>query len=402
MDIFGIMAATFIAVTSVIFLLQSRLSLTEVTARNIIVCCLGCWFLLITVRLLTNSIWIVALTSMICAVILCWHFGRAKIISSLYFGAIWGTLHFISGGAGIICKNLLPDLEKTHMLFAEIIVLYALTVFICTFSKKWNYGKSPLLTLVPVWLVLVLLCEEILRRRNDIGMPILVFFTYGWVFYSGVQLILVLRKLEVTRLEYLEAQQKSRHYVLQEEYYEILRNKQYETRALWHDLSKYLRAAQVEIMDSSALKQLESMLQSATQIVDVGNNVLNVILNEYDQMARASGTELRMKVQILPELPVSPADLYILIGNTMDNALTACKDLPQGQRIIQLTLRTYNGVLYYKLVNPCVNHTQKAVTDPLHGYGLDNVRLCVRKYRGDVETVKEDGFFVFSAHLNFE
>ena len=313
-----------------------------------------------------------------------------------------GALHFISGGAGILCKNLLPDLEKAHMLFTEIIVLYALTVFICTFSKKWNYGKTPLLTLVPVWLVLVLLCEGILRRRNDIGMPILVFFTYGWVFYSGVQLILVLRKLEVTRLEYLEAQQKSRHYVLQEEYYEILRNKQYETRALWHDLSKYLRAAQVEIMDSSALKQLESMLQSATQIVDVGNNVLNVILNEYDQMARASGTELRMKVQILPELPVSPADLYILIGNTMDNALTACKDLPQGQRIIQLTLRTYNGVLYYKLVNPCVNHTQKAVTDPLHGYGLDNVRLCVRKYRGDVETVRKDGFFIFSAHLNFE
>ena len=144
------------------------------------------------------------------------------------------------------------------------------------------------------------------------------------------------------------------------------------------------------------------MLQSATQIVDVGNDVLNVILNEYDQAARAAGTDLRMKVQVSPELPVAPADFYILIGNTMDNALEACKDLPQEQRIIDLTLRTHNGVLYYKLINPCVNQIKRTIPDSSRGYGLANVGLCVQKYHGDVETMKENGFFVFSAHLNLE
>ena len=181
-----------------------------------------------------------------------------------------------------------------------------------------------------------------------------------------------------------------------------MQDKQAETRALWHDLNKYLRAAKTETQPAQALEQLESMLNSATQIVDTGNRVLNVILNEYTQMAKATGIDLRLKVQVPAELPVTVADLYILIGNTMDNAMEACAALPPDQRIMDLTLRAHNDVLYYKLVNPFSSEKPKQGSDPMHGHGLQNVRRCVEKYDGFIDAAKEKGFFTITVHLNLE
>jgi len=220
--------------------------------------------------------------------------------------------------------------------------------------------------------------------------------------YGLVMLVVVGNQMEERVRQHWEKQQKSHHYALQEEYYQQLQDKQAETRALWHDLNKYLRAARTETQSAQALEQLESMLGSATQIVDVGNRVLNVILNEYTQMAKATGIDLRLKVQVPAELPVSVADLYILIGNTMDNALEACNALPPDQRIIDLTLRTQNDVLYYKLVNPYSSEQPKRDADPMHGHGLQNVRRCVERYNGVVDSIKENGFFTITAHINLQ
>ena len=402
MEMFGIVACAVITLFLCIFLLRSQFSIAVLTGWKPIACCCGCWVLLIAIRLLTNSIWIIAPVTMLIAGFLSWYIGQAKPVKALSFGMLFGVLQLASGIVPLLLQKVLPDLGMPHILIPEIVTLYALIAFTCIFSEKWHLAQKGILALIPIWLVLLLLCEEVLRRRNDMGISMLLFFADLWVLYAGVHLMLVCRKIDARLLAVLEAQRKEHHYILQEEYYQKLRSKQDETRALWHDLNKYLKAAKAENPDATALEQLEGMLQSATQIVDVGNNVLNVILNEYDQAARAAGTDLRMKVQVSPELPVAPADLYILIGNTMDNALEACNHLPQEQRIIDLTLRTHNGVLYYKLVNPCINHAKKTVLDPSRGYGLANVRLCVQKYHGDVEATKENGFFIFSAHLNLE
>lgn len=402
MEMFGIISTAVITLFLCIFLLQGQFSIVEVTGRRTIASCCGCWVLLVAVRLLTSSVWIIAPVAMLIAGFLGWYIGQAKPVKALSFGVLFGVLQLVSGIVPILLQRALPDLGMSHTLIPEVVALYALIAFTCVFSEKWCLAQKGLLALIPIWLVLLLLCEEILRRRNDMGISILIFFADLWILYAGVHLMFVCKKIEAGCLSALEAQKKAHHYILQEEYYQKLQNKQNETRALWHDLNKYLRAAKAENSDASSLDQLESTLQSATQIVDVGNNVLNVILNEYDQAARAAGTDLRMKVQVSQELPVTPADLYILIGNTTDNALEACKELPQEQRIINLTLRTHNGVLYYKLINPCVNQVKKAIPDPSRGYGLANVRLCVQKYHGDVDTAKENGFFIFSAHLNLE
>jgi len=151
---------------------------------------------------------------------------------------------------------------------------------------------------------------------------------------------------------------------------------QSQTRALWHDLNKYIKAAKVEYSLAPALDKLETALSDATQITDAGNRVINVILHEHAQTARAAMIGLRLQVRIPAELPVAVSDLYVLIGNTLDNAIEACRSMPPNQRMIELTLRTHYDVLYYKVINP-YDPRVRCQEDPMRGYVLQNVRRCV-------------------------
>ncbi len=189
------------------------------------------------------------------------------------------------------------------------------------------------------------------------------------------------------------------HYAMQQEYYDQFRVQQEETRALWHDISKYLRASKAE--DSGdALIQMKERLDSISCVVDVNNRVVNVILNEYVQSTRSADIILEIDVQVPEVLFVTAADLYVLIGNTMDNAIEACMTLPVEQRNISLKLKTHNNMLFYEISNPYTNQHLHLSQNNYHGYGLKNVARCVEKYHGNMQTSENDGIFKVTAYLN--
>lgn len=192
------------------------------------------------------------------------------------------------------------------------------------------------------------------------------------------------------------------HYAMQQEYYDQFQSQQEETRALWHDICKYLRAFEAENQGGETFKQLQEMIQSISCVVDVNNRVVSVILNEYISLAKEQNVMVTMDVQIPDELPITAADLYILIGNTLDNSLNALADLPPEKRQIALQLRLHNQVLFYKVQNPfhTDNKNRHRITNRYHGYGLKNVRACVAKYNGEMQTHIENGIYTVTAHLN--
>lgn len=334
------------------------------------------------------------------SVFLAWYIGRASIPEALSFGVLFGIVRLaallISFGVtrGLSCGNAVP------IRIVDLTALYAFTACAAVIGSKWRDTPMPILRLVPVWLVCLLLCVETLRNRGWRDVAILELFSIVWLLYAGVSLVQVKKKMDTEQQSILEQQQKAYHYAMQEEYYQKLRSKQTETRALWHDLNKYLRAAKAETDSARALEQLGAMLDSSMEIVDVGNSVLNVILNEYAQTAKATGIELRMRVQVPERLGISAGDLYVVIGNTMDNAIEACKALPAEQRLIDLIIRTHYDTVYFQLTNPCIPNPKKHTADPLRGYGLSNVQRCVDCCDGSMAIRQADGFFTVTIHLN--
>ena len=372
------------------FLLCSRFVPEKLPRGQQILCFVGCWALLCV-----DGHWAVQLTATAMAAVGAAYFlGQARTWKMVLFAALFTGLY----AAAYLCGRMFAE-GTANTALLTLSVLQALVLCAAALGKHWRPAAVQLLPLIPSWLAQVLLCGVCIWQKGKLGIEIVQFLAMLWCLYCTLSFLPASKRVEKALLARSKAQEAARQYALQEEYYQELLQKQTQTRALWHDLNKYLRAAKAETAPSKALQQLESMLEDATAIVDVGNSVVNVILNEYIQSAKALGIELRMKVQVPENLFVSAADLYILIGNTMDNAIEACRSLPQHQRFIELTLRTHQDILYYKIANP-YEGTVKRPKDAMRGHGLDNARRSVENYDGQLLTKTEQGFFIVSAHMN--
>ena len=187
------------------------------------------------------------------------------------------------------------------------------------------------------------------------------------------------------------------HYAMQKEYYEQLHSQQEQIRALWHDISKYLRAIEADSTSEASLIQLQNMVISVTDVVDVNNRVVSIILNEYIQTAKDSDVALTLDVQVPQELPITAADLYIILGNTLDNSLAACSTLPKDARQISFQLRLHNEMLFYRISNPYSDEHPKRKRNQFHGYGLKNVQECVNRNNGTLEISSDNNTYIVTA-----
>ena len=143
----------------------------------------------------------------------------------------------------------------------------------------------------------------------------------------------------------------------------------------------------------ACLSELQRSLGEISSFVDVEHPVLSRILSYGMERAKRTETRLDLDVWVDKDLVMLPSDLYIILGNTIDNAIEACAALPeQTGRVISLKLNQRNHLLYYEITNPYQEGVSpKAGT--LHGYGLKNVGRCVAKYNGTMRITKENGQF---------
>lgn len=330
------------------------------------------------------------------------------IISGMAFCAIFAVTDILAAlifqSLGVSNEAVMSDhTSRSFYLVVCHIVMFGVMMLVCLINRSADKQISLkiLLPVTPCWGISLLLCFLLTWQRftMDQGLhPLFVFVLLG-LLYTSILVIFYTKKLRDQAQEKEAWEIAEHHYAMQQEYYDQLRSQQEETRALWHDISKYLRASQAE-SSGDALDQVQQMLDSITCVVDVDNKIVSVILNEYLQTAKNAKIQLELDVQVPPELFVTAADLYVLIGNTLDNAIEACTELPEERRKIHLTLRTHNSILFYEISNPFDPSHDHRSRGKYHGFGLKNVKKCVDKYSGKMDIQKDTDIFQLTAHLN--
>ena len=192
---------------------------------------------------------------------------------------------------------------------------------------------------------------------------------------------------------------------IQVSYYEKEQQARDATRALWHDIKKYTNATQDLFQHGDMENAVQSLQQATTalseihQTVDVGNAVVNGILERALEQVQNQGISLDFDVWVSDQLTISAVDLYIIMGNTIDNAIEACQQVPAADSpTISLTLRQQNHTLFYAIDNPIPAKQGKKPGD-VHGYGIRNVKNCVAKYHGMTTVSKQDGVFSVQIQL---
>lgn len=305
---------------------------------------------------------------------------------------------------GVRTEALMANhLTRSMYLITCHIIMFGMILLIQIINKG-SHEQMPVKILLPVtpcWIISILLCFVLTWQcfvmKYDLH-PLFLIVLLG-LLYTNIVVIYYTNRIREQVLEKKTREIAEHHYAMQQEYYDQMRIQQEETRALWHDISKYLRASQVD-HSGHAVAQVQEMLNTIPFVVDVNNRIVSVILNEYYQIAKTAGIMLELDVQVPPELFVAATDLYVLIGNTMDNAIEACTHLPENQRIISLKLRAHNDILFYEVKNPYEEKCLVQAKNKYHGYGLKNVTRCVERYSGTVDVQKGNGVFCLTAHLN--
>jgi sensor histidine kinase YesM len=292
---------------------------------------------------------------------------------------------------------------RTMLLIVAHILLLGIVIILCIINRKSATKMSVkiLLPVLPCWAISILLgfvftwqCVVMEYQWHPLFLVVLI----GLLYTNIIMIYFTNKNSEQAQLK-KAFEIAEHHYAMQQEYYDQLHAQQEETRALWHDISKYLRASQVD-KSNATLQEVQQMLDSISQVVDVNNRVVSIILNEYFQAAKDADVSIAFDVLVPTELFVTAADLYVLLGNTLDNAIEACMELPKEQRSISLKLKKHNGMLYYEISNPYDEKHLHRARGIYHGFGLKNVAKCVEKYRGKLDVCKSNGIFQVVAHMN--
>lgn len=341
-------------------------------------------------------------------------FWQAIFVSGAFFTmiALIEVLAMLLIGLRIPDPDLLMQAGEARLLYVVFSNLIQIPLVILVshfFSRKENALQILwLLPMVVIQIASIAICYVAQYHAADQNFPDYLIGLMTVLLFMNILLVFYVEAVRKNEQEKLRAEFNEQQYHLQREYYQQLKERQEETRALWHDIKKYILAMQT-IADRGDSEELHRIAQAAADAFDssknisaVGNPVVDALLNHYLHIAKENNIKVTLDITIPEVLSISPLSLSILIGNTFDNAIEACCGLPPEQRSIHLQLRKQYRSLFYRLDNPCCDASRSLRMGNHHGYGLKNVKRVVKECDGDFDAEKKEGWFTVKARLNCE
>lgn len=145
-------------------------------------------------------------------------------------------------------------------------------------------------------------------------------------------------------------------------------------------------------------------------IVNIPYSMIRAILNYKLSAAREEGIKVSLNIDIPPGLELNEFDITIILGNLLDNALKACRELSGEERYIELDLGYKPDYLVVKVKNPMVGKVdleKKRIRvgssqEGKHGFGLNNIENLVKKHDGFMKIEQKNNSFKVNIALLVE
>ena len=179
-----------------------------------------------------------------------------------------------------------------------------------------------------------------------------------------------------------------------------------ELRKLRHNMKQHyiLENTYLEKEDYEALKRYCSenlkFLDKKDFISNSGNLYIDSVVNYKADMAEKAGIKVTANTEVPQDAEMNAEDISICLGNLLDNAIEAVKELTED-RVIRLWITTDGNNIAISIKNRYKNALHKSggryltskEDDRMHGIGLSIVRQIVDQYAGEMEIREEDNVF---------
>ena len=167
-------------------------------------------------------------------------------------------------------------------------------------------------------------------------------------------------------------------------------------QSLRHDLkNKHLTLlALLEENPDEAREYLHSLTDSISgkQTFYSKNPTINFLLNQKLHDVEDE-IELEIDCFVPQELSIQPDILAVILGNCLDNSISACLRLTdKSERTLSLNIRYFQQNLFISINNTFNEQEQETrKTRQRDGWGLRNVDALVQEYQGTIKRFKENG-----------
>ena len=313
----------------------------------------------------------------------------AAFASGSFFvlGSVVEILAMLLIGVRLPDMDLLMQVGAARLIYVVFSNLIQIPLLILV-SHFFNREESDLrivwlLPLISIQLASISVCYVVQCHAADKDFPDYMVFFMAVLLFVNIMIVFYVEALRKNEKEKYLAELTEQHYHLQIEYYQQLLEKQQETKALWHDIKKYTAAMQAVAAQND-------------------NPVVDALLNQYLRSAKENQIQVLLDITIPEVLAISTLLLSVVIGNTFDNAIEACRLIAPEKRMIHLQLRKQNRILFYSIENPYIDAVTQLRVGKHHGYGLKNVERAVNQNNGNFQLEKVDGNFIVQIRLNCE
>ena len=137
------------------------------------------------------------------------------------------------------------------------------------------------------------------------------------------------------------------------------------------------------------------------------NLIVNMVVSHYYTLAKENQVNFTLHINVPKELPIQDSDLSVLLGNLLENAITAVSSAPENQCKIDLNIITAGKTLVVTVDNGfggklSYENGEYRSTKPNHkAFGLKSIMAIAEKYNGHAEFTHEDMVFHSSVMLTF-
>lgn len=300
-------------------------------------------------------------------------------------------INYILNAAACFAACLVLKKTRTNYISVLCLILLLCCCFMCTLITASSFSKPA-----------ILLCAAIS-----------VFSIFG-IYKLSTQLE------EKERLKqqfyWLKQLQKT-----ESQYINELQDKSRELSKIRHDFNEQLLSIGLLIKQSTpeALEEAEQIIANVGRSLAsvkvcqyTANLLVNTVLDTKVNEAQQVGVTVCPSVNLPPKIDrIEAADLNSLLINLLNNAITACTDLPDNaDKTVQIQTAIKNNFLIIKTTNPFKevrndNKGKLLTTKPNkteHGLGLQIIEDIVKKYNGESKIELQEEQFIHTVFLNLQ
>ncbi len=235
--------------------------------------------------------------------------------------------------------------------------------------------------------------------KNNILTMIVIILTIVFICIIASLILNVIAKQHFTAL----SQMMEKQVELQISHYNEIEKMNYEINRFRHDYSNHLQSilslvqmGECSMAEEYILKLKKVKFEPAATIFYTGNRLADAILTNKSSLLDEGS---RIEYSGIMPLSVENVDLCVILSNSLDNAIEACRELSSSS-VISIYATSQQGYFVLSIKNPTACSDKfydiPVTTKPEkehHGMGLRNIESVVKKYDGQMKIKCENGFF---------